>query len=328
MNISARVQNLIHEAQRIALICHIIPDGDAVGSLLGLGLALRILGKECILVCQDAIPEEFFFLPSAAEVRSTLPQTLDLIITLDSSDTQRLGSAYDAALFQAKPVINIDHHVTNVRFGSENWVEPMAATAEICLALICGLGIPVDPMVATCLLTGIVTDTRCFRTPNVTTAVLRTVINLMDMGASLPQITAQVFRRNSPERICLWSKALATVQTQDGIIWAEVSREMMESCRADTRAAEGLVSFLDTTREAKVSIVFREAENGEVETSMRSIQDVDISGVAFALGGGGHPQAAGCTCPGTLEGIRERVLAAVAQALQTQDQTIAGTYAE
>jgi len=315
------LKTLILEAQRLLLICHVTPDGDAIGSLLGLGWSLRKAGKQVTLACPDTTPTELQFLPGADEIGPARPEALaqaEVIVILDSSDRERIASQYVAAPFQAKPVIVIDHHVTNVLFGDVNWVEPTAAaTAQMCAELIRQLGLPLDEEVALCLLTGIVTDTRCFRTSNTTAEVLAAATRLIEAGASLADVTERVFRDNSLARICLWARALGGVQMKDRVIWTEVSREMLKACGAGTRDTTGLANFLDATRDTDVSIVLVE-KNGKVEASMRAQRGVDISGVAFGLGGGGHPQAAGFTRQGTLAEIREQVLSATWAALREQ----------
>ena len=170
---------------------------------------------------------------------------------------------------------------------------------------------------ATCLLTGIVTDTRSFRTSNTTPLELRTAIELTEAGANLADITDQVFKNHSPARLCLWGKALSAARLEDGILWTEISQEVLRSCQATELEVNGLAIFFDATRGALTSIVFQE-KNGRVEASMRAARGVDISGVAFNLGGGGHPQAAGCTCTGHLAEVRAMVLEATRSALQAQ----------
>ncbi len=315
------LKTLIREAQRLLLICHVTPDGDAIGSLLGLGWALRKAGKQVTLACPDTAPQELLFLPGADEVGPARPaeaQQAEVIVVLDSSDRERLSEQYVEATFQAKPVVVIDHHITNVLFGDVNWVEPKAAaTAQMCAELVREMGLPLDEEVALCLLTGIVTDTRCFRTSNTTAEVLQAATQLIEAGANLADVTEQVFRDNSLPRICLWAQALGGVQIKDRVIWTEISREMQKSCGANGRDTAGLANFLDATRDTDVSIVLVD-KNGKVEASMRAQRGVDISGVAFGLGGGGHPQAAGFTRAGTLAEIRELVLQATWTALREQ----------
>jgi phosphoesterase RecJ-like protein len=318
MTLPAKAKRLIQGAARILVICHIMPDGDAIGSLLGVGWALRKLGKKCTLACADPVPEKFKFLPGHEEIRNERAGDEELIITLDASDTERLGTLYDADLFGRAPVINIDHHITNIKFGQINWVEQTASTAELGLELTEGLEIPLDANIATCLLTGLVTDTRCFRTPNTTQAVLGHAITLMDAGASLAEISEKAFGQNNLSRLCIWGKALANATVRDGLIWAQLSLEDFRSCGASWQDTEDLVSFLLSTRGMNASLLLQEREPGKVEASLRAVRGVNVSGVALGLGGGGHPQAAGCTVTGTMEQVEAQVLAALFQALREQ----------
>jgi len=311
-------QRYLEAAQSVYVVCHIIPDGDAIGATLGLGLALRRLGKQCTMACADPVPFKFDFLPGVQEIASQPPTTEGVIVTVDSSDIERLGSLYDAAIFRSRPVINIDHHVTNTRFGTVNLVQFVPSTAEIMYALIRRLGVPLDRDIASALLTGLVTDTRCFRTGNVTAKQLRTAITFMKAGASLTDITELVFNREPIARICLWGQALANVQTRGRIIWTEVHRDMIRQCGASPNEGNGLVSFLASAMGVDVAVVFREQDDGRIEASMRAGPGWDISGVALELGGGGHPRAAGCTITGKMSTVRERVLREIEAALQQQ----------
>lgn len=318
MTLPAEAKQLIQIAAHILIICHIMPDGDAIGSLLGVGWALRKLGKSCTLACVDPVPDKYKFLPGHEEIRNKSAGDEELIITLDASDTERLGTLYNAALFGRTPVINIDHHITNIRFGRVNWVEQTASTAELGLALTEGMSIPLDANIAACLLTGLVTDTRCFRTPNTTQAVLGHATALMDAGASLAEITEKAFGQNSLTRLCIWGKALASATVRDGLIWARLRLEDFKSCDASWQDTEDLVSFLLSTRGINASLLLQEREPGKVEASMRAVRGVNIANVALGLGGGGHPQASGCTVSGTMEQVEAQVLSALSQALREQ----------
>jgi len=316
------VKKYLEAAHSIYIACHIIPDGDAIGSLLGLGLALRRLGKHCTMACADPVPPKFDFLAGVQDIVSSPPTTEEIIVAVDSSDTERLGSLYDAEIFSTRPVINIDHHVTNIRFGTVNLVRPTPSTAEIIYTLIRRLRVPLDKDIATALLTGLVTDTRCFRTGNVTIKQLRTAIALMKAGASLTDITEFVFNRASISTICIWGQALAKVRTQGRIIWTEIDHNMLRKCNASPNEGNGLVSFLASTKDMDVAIVFREKDDGRIEASMRAGPGLDISGVALKLGGGGHPRAAGCTIAGTMSTVRKRVLREIEAALQEQSRSV------
>lgn len=312
-------QHYLSAAQSVYVACHIIPDGDAIGSLLGLGLALQRLGKQCTMACADSVPFRFDFLAGVQHVVAQAPTAEDVIVTVDCSDTDRLGALYNAAVFDSRPVINIDHHVTNILFGTVNLVQFLPSTAEIVYQLIGRLGAPLESHIASALLTGLVTDTRCFRTGNVTARQLRTALRLMKAGASLPEITDLVYNREPISRICLWGRALANVKTTGRIIWTEVGRDTMGRCGASPDEGDGLVSFLASAMGVDVAVVFREADDGRIEASMRAGTGWDVSEVAVAFGGGGHPSAAGCTVSGEMRTVRERVLSAIEASLHQQE---------
>jgi phosphoesterase RecJ-like protein len=316
---SQTAARLIRQAQDILVICHVMPDGDAIGSLLGLAWALHKLGKEHTLACADPAPDSFAYLPGSEAIVAHPEGNYDLVISLDCSDLKRLGDAYDQDSLRGVPIINIDHHVTNVGFGSVNWVDPnSAATAQMVLTLIERLGVPLDPTIATCLLNGIVTDTRGFRTPNTTSAVMEAATKLMMAGASISEITEQVFNRRPLAVVRLWGQALSAVQLDGRIIWTEISQAMKRECGLGSDSDDGLVSFLSSACEADVGVVFTEKYDGTIDVSIRSMPGIDISSVAMRLGGGGHPQAAGCNLNSSLVEARERVLAELRRSLLEQ----------
>ncbi len=316
---SQTAAQLIRRARDILVICHVMPDGDAIGSLLGLAWALHKLGKEHTLACADPVPDSFIYLPGSEAIVAHPEGNYDLVISLDCSDLKRLGAAYDQNSLRRVPIINIDHHVTNVGFGSVNWVDPnSAATAQMVLTLIERLGVPLDPTIATCLLNGIVTDTRGFRTPNTTPAVMEAATKLMMAGASISEITEQVFNRRPLAVVRLWGRALSAVQLEGRIIWTEISQAMKQECGLGSDSDDGLVSFLTSACEADVGVVFTEKDDGTIDVSIRSMPGIDISNVAMRLGGGGHPQAAGCNLNSSLVEARERVLAELRRSLLEQ----------
>jgi len=311
----------IRGAHRILAISHISPDGDAIGSLLGFGWALDWLGKDYILACADPVPRNYRYLPGSEWiVRAPDVAGVDLVVSLDLSDEERMGSVYDAQALRGVSLANIDHHATNVRFGTWNWVDPsVAATAQLILALVSHLGVPLEETIALCLLNGLVTDTRGFRTPGTGIQELKAAIRLMEAGASLSRVTHYALNRRSYSSIRLWGLALQTVSLDGRIIWGEVTQAMQREVGAGDVSNGGLVNFFLAAEEADVAVVFTETGDGTVEVGFRSVAGVDVSGLAFDLGGGGHPQAAGCTVPGPLPVARDRVLAALASAIRDQE---------
>ncbi len=311
----------LQSARRPLLIAHIAPDGDAIGSLTALGYLLYRMGKDPILSCQDKAPNTFNFLPFYDQITQNVDGVnADLVIALDSSDPTRMGSIYDEAQFADLPLLVIDHHITNVYFGDINWVEPTCcATDEMIFHLARALHEPLDDTLATALLTGIVTDTRGFRTSNVTPAVMHITGELMDAGAPLTMITQRTLDTRSMSLIKLWGRALETVQLDGGVISAINTMEMRKDLGGLIRA-EGLVSFILGADDARIAAVFTEMPEGKVECSFRALPGYDVAQIAFELGGGGHPPAAGCTTDGDLPSVRRRVVAMLQEEVRAKSR--------
>jgi phosphoesterase RecJ-like protein len=297
------------------VVTHVAPDGDAIGSLLALGRLLRAQGKDVTLACEDRLPGIYAWLPGSQEIVQQGSGTYDLVISLDCSDSRRMGTVFEDSL-KTVPLLNIDHHVTNSLFGTVNWVEPShVATAQMILTLTRALGWDLDPTVAVCLLTGLVTDTRSFRTHNVDTAAMRAALHLMEAGASLSEISQRVLDQRPLASVRLWGQAITRLHLEGDVLSTEVTRQMRERWGLEENGDSGLVNFLSGVREPKVVVVFTERENGTIDVGMRSVPGYDVSGIALRLGGGGHPQAAGCTLEGDLSEVKERVLAQIQRAL-------------
>lgn len=373
MNAWAAAVELIRRSTGILLICHVSPDGDAIGSLLGLGLALRTLGKTPTLACESSLPAKFSFLPGYESVVKTLDAyPFNLVIGLDSSDISRLGDIYNDRRLGGIPLINIDHHITNLYFGDVNVVNPVAAsTAEMVLTLLDHLGVSIDqepgssppavprtvpdgtllrgaartsipdsggqdagratvpgwdgeedtvPLsaIATCLLTGIVTDTLGFRTSNVTPQVMAAALRLMQAGASLPQVTHHAFHQRPLAELSLLALGLNRLQAENGLAWSEISLADRQACGFEGNSDVGLVGMLARTQEVHIAAVFGEKENNQVEISFRADPGFDVAQLALSLGGGGHPAASGCTIEGPLEAAKARVLPLMRAALEEQ----------
>lgn len=299
----------LNEANKILILTHIDPDGDAIGSVLGLGLALEKIGKKVIMACQDPVPRRFLYLPGSQRIIPYPSGSFEVVVSLDVNDLKRLGRAYHKELFGHLPLLNIDHHITNLYFGTLNWVEPQAAaTAEMVLELLDELHAPIESDVALCLLNGIVTDTQGFRTASTTAKTLEAALRLQKAGANLHQVMTYAFNHHSLKMLQLWSKLLGRVQFKDGIIWVDKPRSVLQELELAEDNDSGLVNFLLGVEGVKIAVIFTEKPGGEVDVSLRSAPGIDISEVAVKLGGGGHPQAAGCRLKGGLEEVKKIIL--------------------
>ena len=309
------IHELIDGARRILLVTHVAPDGDAIGSLLGLGWLLRAQGKEVTLFCEDPVPEIYVWLPGSAEIVRRARGSFDLLISLDCSDERRMGNVFDAEP-TGVPLVNIDHHVTNTRFGTINWVDPSSvATTQMIQLLANALDWEIDQHVAVHLLTGLITDTRAFRTYNVDRAAMQAALGLMEAGASLNEITQRVLGQRPLASVRLWGQAIDRLELEGDILWTEVTHDMRQHLALGEDGDSGLANFLSGVRESKVVVVFTERDGGIIDVGMRSAPGYDVAQVACRLGGGGHPQAAGCTMEGDLVRVKKRVLAEVRRSL-------------
>ncbi len=314
----AALTERLQSAHRLLLITHVSPDSDAIGSLLGLTHALRLLGKTVIPACSDPIRDRFDILPGHARVVTKASGPFDLAVALDCGDEPRLGAVW-ANLPEPKPfLVNIDHHISNTRFGQINWIDPSAAsTAELVLQLSDQLGLALNQDMATCLLYGIVGDTLGFRTPNTTPLQLRYAERCMAAGASLYDSIDHQFNRRSQALVCVWGKAIDAMQIKQRVAYTAISKAMRAGCRMDATEL-GLSSFLVGINSVDRSAVFVEKDDGSVEISLRAKPGHNVSDAAVALGGGGHPLAAGATLDGPLPLAVQRVLTALKESRSRQ----------
>jgi len=312
-------------SSRPLLVAHVDPDGDAVGSLLGLGSMLRSLDKCPALACQDRPHQRYDFLPGFDRITTEPRPPFDLLVSLDCSSPDRLGRIPSYADLTGTPILNIDHHVTNLNFGTVNLVQPDAvSTTQILYHLARALHIPLDEQIATCLLTGMVTDTQGFRTFNVTPAVLQIALELMEAGASLPFIVRRGLEQKSFATLRLWGAALSNLEMEDGILWTSLSVEARQAQEGDRTSSSGLSNLLINAEGVQIAVVFKEREDGQIEVGFRAAPGFNVAQVAMAFDGGGHALAAGCLVSGPLEEAQSRVLDIAREELARQRKQAAG----
>jgi phosphoesterase RecJ-like protein len=312
---------LIQSSKRIYLATHIRPDGDALGSMLALALALEAAGHRVAPLCADPVPKDYHSLPAAARVSATPPDwPADLGLVVDCDGLRRVGSLQDT--FAALPhLIDIDHHATEQFFGDVQLIDSgAAATAEIVYGLLPPLGAPLTPEIATCLYAAIFTDTGRFCFSNTTAQSLAISAELVRAGANPAAVATQVYFQRSFEAVRLLGVALARLALHhEG---RAISSVLYLQDFADTGAqhedTEGVIDHIRSVGGPEVAAMFTEIEGGETRVSLRSGGRPDISRIAVQFGGGGHAPAAGCTLQATPEEARARVLAAVGEALQAE----------
>ncbi|MCL4505891.1 MAG: bifunctional oligoribonuclease/PAP phosphatase NrnA [Chloroflexi bacterium] len=306
----AEAEGYLRRAQRILAITHLSPDGDAIGSLLAFGRAMQSLGKSVTMACQDSAHPRFSYLSGVRDFHQNGDGAYDLLVSIDASDLQRLGTIFLPVEHARAPMIVFDHHITNTQFGVVNVVDSNAASsAEIIFKLLRRMDIRITAEIATALLTGIITDTLAFRTSSTTPDTLATAMDLMRAGASLPEITRRALVLRSYDSIRFLAAGIVASQLEDGIVYATITRKMRKELGVkEDRGDAGLVGTLITAMEANVAAVFVENIDGSIDVGFRSEPGYDVSQVAFEFGGGGHTVAAGCTLPGPMRDAVNRVL--------------------
>jgi bifunctional oligoribonuclease and PAP phosphatase NrnA len=327
------IRRAIAKAKQVMVITHVGPDGDALGSLTAVTQALQRLHKEVIPVCESDVANRFYFLPTIDQIvkKPAAAARFDLIIAVDCADASRMGEQF-GNLPQPRPVlINIDHHVTNSLFGDLNWVEECPSTAEMLYQLFLELGWEIDAGVALSLLTGVVTDTLGFRTPNVTPNTMRIASELMEAGADLPLVTMQTLNLKPLSTLRLWQIGLNQMRLEEGLMWTSITNRERESIGYRNDSSSGLVNLLADVDRVAVGVVLMEMDDGSIRVGFRSRPPYDVAELAQSLGGGGHPQAAGCTMDGPLAKaeaeIVERCKQLILQQAPAQTLRLDGKYA-
>lgn len=308
------VVELIRNAQRITTICHENPDGDTLGAAIAIAIAAERLGKQAEVVSGDPPPPFLAILPRIREVRRAPALEPDLAVIVDTGDLKRTGrvAAEHADWLARATIAVVDHHVSNQGFGAANWIDPAAAaTCEMVALMLPELGIALDEELATALMTGIVQDTHTFAHPNATPRTLRVAAELVEAGAPLSRINRAVYADKPFSTLALWGRMLNSIdQLCEGrIVHASMTAEMLRETGEQPNASEGFVDLLGSTKNADITVLFKEVEPGSTRVSVRTSERADAVAITSAFGGGGHARAAGCTVEGPMATARELVLA-------------------
>ncbi len=287
------------------LVGHMIPDGDCIGSLLGLYMALQNAGKQCNILLRDAVPANYAFLAGSDCIRqlATIDAVYPNVIFLDCSDPERIGQeVLDGIQNRCRFIINVDHHKTNTRFGDMNYVEDCAATGQILVQLIRELKQPVTPEIANALYTAIIMDTGNFQYSSTTGETFRTAAELLDCGADLNLIRVSMFESRDIRELQMQAATLSHMQLSPDrrVAWMYLTLAEARAIQAEDFHPEGLVNHLRSIAGVEVAVYFREMDENLVKMAFRSKSTTDVSAIAAHFGGGGHHQAAGARFAGTL----------------------------
>ena len=304
-----RICAAILPAERFLVTSHVRPDGDAIGSSVGMTLALRALGKSAQVVMRDRLPDPYPEFPCVDDIAvvDAVADDGSTVIVMECGDLERTGiSGLDR-----HPVINIDHHPGNSGFGQVQWFDGSAAAcAEMVFDVITALGITVSADMAMHLYVAIVTDTGSFRYPGVSPRTFEICSQLVQAGADPVTVARLLHDGHSLGRLKLQAAVLRTLEIHHGgtIATLSVDPATIETAGATPEDTDGIINIPLMVRNLNAVAFFKLGEPGQVRVSLRSKGSVDVGHIARQFGGGGHRNASGCTLPGTLDAVRARIL--------------------
>lgn len=296
------------------LVGHAIPDGDCVGSMLGMFQALQHMGKRVVMVLEDPVPVIYHYLPHWPLIQcpGSLPFEPQTAIFLDCSDQCRVAESVRSLTASVPTVINIDHHPGNSMFGDYNYVDPQAAaTAEIIYELIERIPVILSAEIADCLYAGLIMDTGSFLNSNTTSSTMRIAAMLLDSGASVEQARNNLFESKPLQEVMLLAQALnhLTLTSHGRIAWMSLTYDEVLKADALHYHPEGVINYTRMIQGVEIGLLFREVEPGQVKIGFRSRGTVDVASLAREFGGGGHKLAAGASLEGSLEMVKSTILA-------------------
>ena len=309
----------LKNSKNVLLASHTNPDGDAIGSLIAMGLCLDAINKKTTLFNESAIPAVYRFLPCVDKVVGRLDPSIsyDTAVVLDCGDLDRIGSAADTVC-RLPAVINIDHHTTNKGFGHYQQIDTDAcATAEIIYDIIKTLNVVITNSIATAIYTGILTDTGSFRFSNTNQTAFAICEEMVACGVNPYKIAQHVYGTYSLGRIKLLNLALDSIEiSKNGkLSMMTLTRSMLDETGTQAQDADGLINYARGIEDIKVAVLIQEHENGKemapipnhYHVSLRSDGTVDVGGIAASFGGGGHFSAAGFNIEATLFDLKNRI---------------------
>lgn len=316
------VIDAIRKHKKFLISAHVNLEGDSIGSQLAMKELLLALGKEAVIVDADAVPEHYKFLPKAHEVSNKVDRNIefDAALILDCPTLKRIGKVRDI-ITRDKFIINIDHHISNEKFGNANWVDPNASSAgEMVYRLFNEMGEPLTKETALSIYIAILTDTGSFNYDNTSSITHEIASELLGYGLDPAAVSEDVYERRSVADIKFLGLVLSGIKLNKtgDIAYLEIDKKMLSQLKIDASKSEGFVNYARSIDGVKIAIMFREDPKsaGKINVSFRSKGDVDVNNVASFFGGGGHRKASGCVIDGTLTEVEAKVLAKAEEILR------------
>jgi len=305
----SQVVELIEKKDRFAITSHVRPDGDRLGSSLGLYWLLKALNKDVEVIMRDLAPHSYQQLPGAEAVRvtPTVDRAYDAVFVIECSDMDRPGLVDLEKQF----VVNIDHHSTTELFGTVNWIDSTAsAVGEMIYNLCKATGVRVTKEIAECVYTALLTDTGSFHYSNTTERTFKIASELVRTGVKPAKTAEAIFGSYEWPKIELLSQVLSTARRDESghVAWMRQTLEMQQQTKASEEDADGFVNYPLAVSEVEATALFKESSPGVYRTSLRSKGDVNVAKIAEQFGGGGHRNAAGCTLKGDLAELEQKLV--------------------
>ena len=312
----SEIARVLREHQSFAVLSHVRPDGDALGSQLAMALALLQLGKKVRVWNEDGMLEKYSFLPRAELLQKppAVPEQVEVIVALDTAIQNRMGTAFEAVR-GAKVCINIDHHPSNPRYGDLVYIDSNApATGQILFELLHAEDFSIDAAMAENLFVAISTDTGSFQYPNTTSRTFEIAAQLVERGVDVGRVSQQLYENYPRRRVELLRELLRTMRFEASGKVASFSLSLTTAAALGVvpEDNEGLIDHIRAIRGVIVAVFFEELADGKVRVSMRSKDSaVDVCAICQKFGGGGHTLAAGARVRGTLAEVEQRVMEAI-----------------
>lgn len=313
----SQVVELIENKKDFAITTHVRPDGDGIGSSLGLCWLLRSLGKNAEVIVRDHIPVSYEELPGAGDIRivSKIDKSYDAVFVIECSDINRPG----IEKLEEQLTVNIDHHATCEHFGKINWIDSTAsACGEMIYNLCKAIGGRVTKEIAECVYMALVTDTGSFHFPNTTERTLKVASELVKVGVKPAEISEAVYNSYPWSRIELMRQVLATIKRDETgrVAWMRQTLEMAENAGAVDGDNNGFVNIPLAAKEVEAAVYMRETFPNTYRVSLRSKDGINVAKVAEQFGGGGHKNAAGCRVSGDWDDWEQQIVSAMISAVE------------
>jgi len=294
-----QVKKAILQAKTIAISCHINPDGDAIGSLLSLGLGLKMLGKKVYMLSEDGVPEKYRCLSGAREIKKTIDKKCDLAISVDCSAKDVLGKNFEKVFKPAKKILEIDHHDFRRPFGDVSLIDKdAAAVGEIIFGLLNALGVKITDKIAENILTSIIVETDSFRLPKVKAFTFKICEYLVGCGVNYYRLTDAIFWSKTKETVILSGICLSRCKflSRGKIVWSLIKKDDFKKVKGKEEDVDAVADEMRSIKDARITILFRERD-GNFRVSLRSKGRINVAALAESYGGGGHFDVAGCYIP-------------------------------